>query len=110
MTITDQKLEQLQADLRAEFAREWQRIRDMRDRLAAEAARIDDRIAAHRHWVEERLAAENARIMFIFDRLRVILASGGSSAEMLAEVEDLRADLAAGRTGVSPAGTVSKLN
>jgi hypothetical protein len=92
-----QQLEQLVADVRAEIVREWQR---MQDRLSVEAARIEDRLAAHRQDIENRLANADARITFILDRLQVILASDGSDAEKLAEVEVLRADLAAGRIGV----------
>jgi len=94
----EQQLEQLVADMRAEVTREWQR---MQDRLSLEATRIEDRLAAYRHDIENRLANADARITFILDRLQVILASDGSNAEKLDEVEDLRADLAATRTGES---------
>jgi hypothetical protein len=94
--ISEQQLQQLVADMRAEITREWQR---MQDRLSLEATRIEDRLAAHRQDFENRLANADAHITFILDRLQVILASDGSDAEKLDEVEDLRADLAATRTG-----------
>jgi hypothetical protein len=94
----EQQLERLFADMRAEVTREWQR---MQDRLSLEAARIEDRLAAHRQDIENRLANADARITFILDRLQVILASDGSDAEKLDEVENLRADFAASRTGES---------
>jgi hypothetical protein len=95
----EQQLEQLVADMRAEVTREWQR---MQDRLSLEAARIEDRLAAHRQDIENRLANADARITFILDRLRAILADDGSDAEKLAEVEELRTNLAAFRSGVLP--------
>src|SRR5262245_13111072 len=94
MTITNQEADKL----RAEIAREWQRMQDW---ISTEAARIEDRTAAHRQDIEHRLATADAHITFIFDRLRAILASDGSDAEKLAEVENLRADFAASRSGVS---------
>jgi len=100
----EQQLEQLVADVQAEIAREWQR---MQDRLSVEAARIDDRLAAHRQDFENRLATADARITFILDRLRAILASDGNDAEKLAEVEDLRAELAAGHSAVGQRGSVN---
>src|SRR5262245_55504630 len=95
----EQQLEQRVADAQAKIAREWQH---MLDRVLVEAARIEDRIEAHRQDIEHRLAAADARITFILDRLQAILSSDGNDAEKLAEVEDLRAELAAGRSGVLP--------
>jgi hypothetical protein len=100
----EQQFEQRVADVRAEIAREWQR---MLDRVLVEAARIEDRIEAHRQDIEHRLAIADARNAFFFDRLRAILASDGDDAEKLAEVEDLRAELAAGRSGVGPARRIN---
>jgi hypothetical protein len=95
----EQQLKRLVADMRAEVTREWQR---MQDRLSLEAARIEGRLAAHRQDIDDRLANADARITFILDRLRAILANDGSDAEKLAEVEELRTDLAAFRSGVRP--------
>src|SRR5262245_53269749 len=95
----EQQFEQRVADARAEIAREWQRLQDW---LSAEAARIEDRVEAHRQDIEHRLATADARVRFILDRVRAILASDGNDAEKLAEVEHLGAELAAGRSGVGP--------
>jgi hypothetical protein len=103
MTITDQKADKV----RAEIAGEWQRLHDY---VAAEWQRIEERLAAERRRLADEIVAADARIMFILDRLQEMLASDGNPAEMLAEVEELRNQLAARRTGVAPAETGSKLN
>jgi hypothetical protein len=88
MTITDEEADKV----RAEIASEWQRLRDD---LAAERQRIEERLAVERRMLAAEIAAADARIMFILDRLQEIMASGGSIVGMLAEIEDLRARLPA---------------
>jgi hypothetical protein len=103
MTITDQEADKV----RAEVAREWQHLHDY---LAAEWQRIEERLAAERRMLADEIAAADARIMFILDRLQEILTSGGSAAEMFAEVEELRARLAAFHARVPLPGAASKLS